>query len=240
MKLENTIKLNNNLDNNLNLEKMQNNFLDSTLGKVINGGIDLGLRAILPDFVEDQVISVKDSLVNAGLNNGISKTIEGAINLGKNVLGIVTKGIQDVSQMQSIIKNGGLIGGISKVLDSTLNQAQNNNEINSNIYNKVMQGKKDILNNIEQNIDKSIKEQENSFNNLETYINNWKEYYNNHDFPNMEKQYKKIKKELKNLIPLEKTISDARTVENIHTLIKTNGKDFNLDKTELELIKKLS
>ena len=47
------------------------------------------------------------------------------------------------------------------------------------------------------------------------------------------------KKELKNLVPLEKSINEARTIENLHTLIKNNGHNFDLTETEQELIKKL-
>lgn len=240
MNLENTIQLNNNLNNGLNLEEKQNNFLDSFLGKAINGGIDLGLRAILPDFIEEHIINIKDNLLKFGLKDGISKTIEGAINLGKSALGIVTGNFENVSQMQSAIKSGGLIDSFSQVFDLALKQAEKKGVIKSDISNLIKQGKNSILNSVEKNIEKNFENQLQNINNLEKYINNWKEYYNNQDFANMEKQYKKIKKEIKNLVPLEKTLSEARAVENIHNLIKTNGQNFNLSETEQELIKKLS
>lgn len=37
----------------------QNAFLESTLGKVINTGVDIALRAILPNAIEDEVIRDK-------------------------------------------------------------------------------------------------------------------------------------------------------------------------------------
>ena len=40
-------------------KEQQNGFLNSTIGKVINTAIDLGLRWALPDFIENQVIDVK-------------------------------------------------------------------------------------------------------------------------------------------------------------------------------------
>ena len=240
MNVENALQLNNNLNTNVDLVKEQNSFLDSFLGKAMNTGLDIGLRAILPDFIEDQIINVKDNLLKYGLKEGISKTIEDTINLGKSVIGIVTGNFEDVSQMQSAIKNGGLIDSFSKVFDTALNQAQKNGVINSNTSNLIKQGKNSILNSIENNVEKSMSEQLNYSNNLDKYINSWKEYYNNQDFTNMEKQYKKIKKELNNLMPLEKSLNEARTIESIHTLIKTNGHNFNLTETEQELIKKLS
>lgn len=240
MNVENALQLSNNLETGVNLVEKQNSFLDSFLGKAINTGVDFGLRAILPDFIEDQIINIKDNLLKYGLKDGISKTIEDAINLGKSAIGIVTGNFEDVSQMQSAIKSGGLIDSFSKVFDFALNQAQKNGVINSKTSNLIKQGKNNLLNSVENNVQKSLSEQLNTSNNLEKYINSWKKYYNNQDFTNMEKQYKKIKKELNNLMPLEKTINEARTIESIHTLIKTNGHNFNLNETEQELIKKLS
>lgn len=62
MKLENDLNLNNN-PKELVTEKEQNKFLDSTLGKVIDSAVDVGLRMVLPDFVEEGVIGVKDALL---------------------------------------------------------------------------------------------------------------------------------------------------------------------------------
>ena len=55
----------------------------------------------------------------------------------------------------------------------------------------------------------------------------------------MEKEYNKIEKEIKNLAPIEKIIDNVKIIENLHTLIKNNGKNFNLTKEEIELAEKL-
>jgi len=55
----------------------------------------------------------------------------------------------------------------------------------------------------------------------------------------MDKTYKKLETELKKVIPLESTINEARQVENLHNLIKNNGKNFNISQYELELANKL-
>ena len=66
--MSNDIEINSNieLDNLENLDKQQNNFLESTLGQVIDSSVDLGLRAILPNFIEDEVIEIKDTLIKEG------------------------------------------------------------------------------------------------------------------------------------------------------------------------------
>ena len=40
------MEIENQILNNLNLEKNENNFLNSTLGKVVNNAIDIGIRYI--------------------------------------------------------------------------------------------------------------------------------------------------------------------------------------------------
>ena len=55
----------------------------------------------------------------------------------------------------------------------------------------------------------------------------------------MEKEYQKIETILNKLVPLEKTINQARIIENLHNLIKNNGQDFNLNQEQLALAEKL-
>ena len=43
----------------------------------------------------------------------------------------------------------------------------------------------------------------------------------------------------KNNKALEKIIDNVKTIENLHTLIKNNGQDFNLTQEEIELAEKL-
>lgn len=57
--------LNLNIDKNINREE----FLNSTLWKTINNGIDIGLRYALPDLVEDEIIDLKNNLINYGLRD---------------------------------------------------------------------------------------------------------------------------------------------------------------------------
>lgn len=69
MKLENVQNNNLELNNKIVNENSQKNFLETTLGKTVNTAIDIGLRAILPDFVENQVINLKNNLFNFGLKD---------------------------------------------------------------------------------------------------------------------------------------------------------------------------
>ena len=134
MELENNTNLQLN-SNELVTENEQNSFLESTLGKVINTGLDVGLRMLLPDFIEVGVVEIRDALLSGGLKEGIHTAIDGAIDLGKSVLGIFTGKFDDVSQARDAVKNGGLIDGISQVLDTVLDKTTSSGLINNNIAN---------------------------------------------------------------------------------------------------------
>ena len=233
--LNNSIELNNNLE----IEKEQKNFLETTLGKTINTGIDIGIRAILPDYIEEQIIDLKDNLIKYGLKDGIKKSIDDAINIGKSAIGIVSGNFENIAQMQEAIKNGGIIDNVSSLLDSVIKKVQSNGLINSTVARTIKQGKNSILNNVEKNIENTFNNQIKALNYTEKYIENWKNYFENKDFNGMEKEYKKIKTEMNYLAPIEKMINEARTIENLHMLIKNNGQDFNLTKEQMELAEKL-
>ena len=233
--LNNSIELNNNLE----IEKEQKNFLETTLGKTINTGIDIGIRTILPDYIEEQIIDLKDNLIKYGLKEGIKKSIDDAINIGKSAIGIVSGNFENIAQMQEAIKNGGIIDNVSSLLDSVINKVQSNGLINSTVARTIKQGKNSILNNVEKNIENTFNNQIKALNYTEKYIENWKNYFENKDFYGMEKEYKKIKTEMNYLAPIEKMINEARTIENLHMLIKNNGQDFNLTKEQMELAEKL-
>ena len=228
-----------NLNNNLEQEKDQKSFLETTLGKTINAGLDIGIRALLPDFIDEQVINLKDNLFEYGLKDGIKQTIDDAIDLGKSAIGVVTGNFENVNQMQSAVETGGLIDGVSTLLDTVIDKVRDAGLINYNVANTIKQGKDVILNNVESNIEKTFAEQLTSVENTNKYINNWKEYFNKQDFNGMEKEYEKLENELKNLVPLENTINEARTIENLHNLIKNNGQNFNLTQEQIELAEKL-
>ena len=226
-------------NNQLILEKEQNKFLNSTLWKTINNGIDIGLRYLLPDIVEDEIIELKDNLINFGLKDGIKKSIDYVIETGKEAIGILSGNFENISQIKKAIKTGGILDKISDVLDSAIEIGVNKGKINYSIGKALKKGKSSILSSVERNIESTLNGQVNSAKKVEKYIDNWKEFYNNRDFDGMQKEYNKIKTELKELVPIENTINNARYIENIHNLVKNNGMRFELSEEELELAKKL-
>lgn len=230
----NNLEISNNLEK-LELEQEQNKFLQSNLGQAINSGIDLGLKAILPDIIEDEIIAIKDSLITEGFSAAISTAIEQATNFGKSITGIVTGNFENVAQIKKAVEKGGLIDTVSSLLDTGINWAKKNEYISSGIASTIKSGKNVLMKTIENKIDNNLTEQAEAIEKIDSYIEKWKEYFNSQNFTNMEYQYKNIEEYMKKVIPFEDTIKKARVIENLHERIKNNGKDFNIMQEEKEL-----
>lgn len=240
MEIKNELENLNILENEIITEKNQNNFLQTTLGKTINSAVDIGLRWVLPDLIEDEIIDVKNSLIKGGLKEGINTAINTAIDFGKSAIGIFTGKFENISQAQSAIKTGGIIDGLSNVIDTVLNKTTKAGMIDQNTALLIKKGKNVILDNVSKNIEETFTNQINNIEKLAKYENNWKEYYNKKDFDGMEREYQKITEKLKELIPLENTLKEARIIENIHKIIKNNDKNFDLSREQLEVAKMLT
>ncbi len=239
MEIENNLNTEKTILNNEINGKVQNNFLESTLGKTINAAVDIGLRWALPDLIEDEVINIKNSLIKGGLKEGIDTAVSSAIDLGKSAMGIFTGNFESISQAQNAVKTGGVIDGISNVIDTVLNKTTKMGLINKGISTVIHQGKNVILDSVSKNIEESFTSQLNNIEKLSKYENNWKNYFEKRDFDGMQKEYDKIQEKLKEIMPLENTIKEARQIENIHNLIKNNGHNFDLTNEQLELSKML-
>ena len=233
--------LENSIDNNLenSIEKGQNNFLETTLGKAINVGLDLGIRALFPDLIEDQIINIKDTFLNEGFKEGINEIVDSAIDLGKSVIGIFTGKFENISQVQTAVKSGGIIDSTSNLIDFVLNKIQKNDLLSNTTINIIKKGKDLLLDNVNKNIENTLTKQVTSIEKLNEYSENWNKYFELKDFNNMDKEFEKIQNELKEVIPLENTLKQVRKIENIHNLIKNNGQNFDISEIEKELAEKL-
>ena len=225
------------INNNINLEKSNNNFFNNIFGKTINTAIDIGLRAILPDLIENQIIDIKNSLLENGLKSGINTVINSAVDFGKSAAGIVTGNFENINQVKIAIGNGGIVDNISSVLDKVINTVYQKGYINRNTKNLIKNGKNVLLNNISNNIKNQLQEQTNAVEKLEKYLNNWKMSYNKKDFSSMEKIYNKIEEQSQKIIPLENIINETKQIKALHNLIKNNGQNFDISKEEKRLAK---
>ncbi len=229
------VGLTNELDNkNMEIESKQKNFLESTIGKIINTGLDVGIKFLLPDFVEDEVIEIKDTIIQEGFKEGIKKAVSEAIDIGKSTIGILTGKFENIGQMQKTVETGGIIDSVSTGIDKALYKINENGKLNSNIINVIKKGKNLILDNISNNIEEMILDQGKEKNRFEKSINSWKEGYQNKDFNAMEQEIQNIKENLNKLMPIESLIKEGRTIENIHNIIKNNNKNFDINVLQLQ------
>ena len=233
--MENILENNLNNKNNLDLKNSQNNFLETMLGKTINLGLDIGLRAALPNYVEDAIIEVKNIFLKEGFSEGAKQLVKSAIDIGKSAVGIITGDFENISQVQNAIKNGGIIDSVSNLTDTIINKTVSSGKLNNGIANTIKKGKNVILDSISNKIEQEFNSQLDAAEKLNKYSNNWKEYFNNKDFDGMQKEYYKIEEKIKILMPMEKTIKEARTIENLHNLIKNNNKNFDLTEEQKKL-----
>ena len=171
--------LQNNLNNNNDLIKTENqiNFIETTLGKTVNLGLDIGLRALLPDYIEQQIIDVKDVIMQEGFSEGIEKVISTGIDFGKSAIGIITGNFENISQVQTAVKNGGIIDGVSDLVDTILNKTVKTGNLSYGVANTIRKGKNVILNSITIKIEEEFNSQLDAAEKLQKYSNNWKEYY---------------------------------------------------------------
>ena len=242
--MENVLELNKKLENkntqDIDLVEKQNSFLETSFGKIVNSALDIGLKAILPNLIENEVIEIKNTILESGLKSGLKSVIDAGLNLGKSAIGIFTGEFENISQIQTAVKNGGIIDGISNLLDYSIKFAKNKGLITVSTSNLLKQGKNTILNSISSKIEEELTEQLKAAEKLQEYCNKWQENYEKQNFSSMETNFKNIEKYLEKITPFENTIKQARKIENIHNLIKNNGKNFNISENEKILAEKLA
>ncbi len=225
--------------NNLEIENKQQEFLESSIGKAINFAVDIGIRALLPTYIEDQIIDLKNNLVNHGLEEGITKTINDVIDTGKSIVGIFKGDFSNIGEVQSVFNSGGLVEDMSGVLDGVLNLVENKGILNSNITSVIKNGKDILLDNIEKNVQNNISEQLNIEERLNKTMDLWEQGFNRKNFNIMQENYVHIKEDLQQLLPMENSINRARKIENLHNLISNNGQNFNLTQEQMDISAKI-
>jgi len=218
-----------------NLKEKQEEFLESNLGQVINTGIDIGLKAVLPEWLEDEIIEIKDTALNDGFKEGVQIAINKAIDMGKAIEGIFTGNFESISQIKSVIKSGGLLDTVSDLLDDVISWSKDEKLISSSTAKLIKSSKKTILKSIEDSIDNSLEDQVTAIEKIDGYIEKWNNYFNEQDLTNMKKIYTRMQKEMEKIIPIQDVLNRVEQIENLQELIINKNGDFNLTEEEIEL-----
>lgn len=233
------MELTNTINNDIELNNKQKSFFNSNLGKIVNTAIDVGLRSILPDMIENQVIDIKNALMENGINEGINVAVDKLVDFAKSAKGIVTGNFENLEQVRTAVGSGGIVDTVSNLIDKALNKVYKKGYINYTVNNLIKSGKNVLLNNVTNNIKNEMDNQQDYFKILDNYIEKWKNGYKNHDFNEMEKTYKKIDNLSEKIVPFENTINEIKYVKNMQEILKNNGHNFNLTDAEIELIKNI-
>lgn len=233
--------LENNLFNSVSnkLGELQEKFLESKWGQAIDKGIDFGLKVILPNSIEDDVIDIKNAFIKEGLVDGIQKAVEVGVKKGKELVGIFSGNLEDMTQAEVIKKNSDIISGVSKVLVDIVDKSMKDGLIKETVGGLIKKSKEIILDYADKNIDKVNKNQVEKIQEMEDLIEEWNKAYKNQDFKKMQNAYIKIEHRLEKVMPIEDIINKARKVENLHNLIKNNGNSFDLTEEQIKLAEEL-
>ena len=237
LEITNDLTTKNEINRNIGTQiyEAQQSFLQTSLGKTINSAVDIGLKVILPDLIEDEIIDIKDCILENGFKYGVEEIIKSGIDFGKSVSGIITGKFETIEQIQMAVKNGGILDRTSELLENIINIIEQKDLINNTTASLIKQGKNSIISSISNKIEETLTNQIKAVEKIEKYTKNWNTAYGIQDFDKMENAYKNIKNNLEKIVPLEKIINNARIIENIHNLIKNNGKKFNLSEEEIKL-----
>lgn len=181
------------------------------------------LKAFLPDSIEDKVIKIKDQIGLSKLSKNVENLLRGFIN---------NKGEKDLTKRIKALD-------IEKQTNTLISNIEDAFNLSINEINKIENNKKTISKKVEEQLNKEIKSYISTFEKNDQYISEWEKFYKSKDFKNMDKVYKKIEKNVKNIIPIEEKIKEVRELENLHLRIKMKGGDFNLTNEEIELAKML-
>ena len=225
-------------DNEIDLNKKesiinkQESVLSEILNTAINWSVDAGLRYILPDSIENEVIKIKNDFINGNAAQKIIDNIKNIFNFGKENN---NKEILNINELKDILKSPETLKVLTNTVDSLLNKSIQKEGV------KITQedSKKIISENIENKLNDEIENQIKSFKKIEEYKSEWYKNYADKDLEKMNKTLKKIKKEFKNILPIENTIKEIRKIENLNELIKSKGGDFNITEEEKELANRL-
>ncbi len=235
------LELNNTLDNNLNIDiaNRQKSFLETNIGKVVDSAVDLGIRTVLPNLIEDQVIDIKNIILDQGFKEGLSEIINTGLDFGKSAIGVITGNFENVNQIQMAVKKGGIIDSISRLLDFSINLANKSNLINNDVAAVIKSGKDTIMENITLKVEGELTAQIKEIEKLEKYCQNWQEAFENKDMTEMNKIYKNIQKHEKEILPIERVINNIRKIDNIQELMKNKESVADITESEQVLAEKI-
>ena len=224
-------------------ETEQKEFLDTTIGKIVDAGLDFAISTFVPDLIEKPVSNLKDKLLSWDFNKEKETISSGALeqtkkseeNSGKEVdIGNV------VANLKDFLKEEKTINSFSKIIDAAIKELVDKEKISSNVSKMVKEGKNAVVEKIKEKIDHELDGQIVYVEELKEQTEKWKNYYQEKDIKNMKAVSKKIDSLMKDIMPIDTILTEAKQIQNLQQLIENNNNQFDLSSTQLELAKMLA
>lgn len=235
--IEENINLDNKISTNNELNVEEESFFNTTFGKIVESGIEIGIKAIFPSFIEDEIINIKNVIINDGFKEAITESLDVCKDVGKSFKGIVTGEFENLEQLDMAVKKGGILDTISSGIDTSLKIAEKSNLLDKNISKVIKASKNILIDSVSSKIGEGVKEQVKNIEKLQEHSDKWMSAYKNQDFDKMKKSYTFVKKYAEKVMPIEDLINKANEIENIQNLIEKNGGNFEIEESKLELAK---
>ena len=224
-------------------ETEQKEFLDTTIGKIVDAGLDFAISTFVPDLIEKPVSKLKDKLLSWDFNKEKETISSGALeqtkkseeNSGKEVdIGNV------VANLKDFLKEEKTINSFSKIIDAAIKELVDKDKISSNVSKMVKEGKNAVVEKIKEKIDHELDGQIVYVEELKEQTEKWKNYYQEKDIKNMKAVSKKIDSLMEDIMPIDTILTEAKQIQNLQQLIENNNNQFDLSSTQLELAKMLA
>lgn len=214
--------------------------IDLKLPEMLDNALDIGLRAILPDFIEEDVIEIKNAFIQEGFIAGIEQIVKKIEDIINSIKSLFKGEFEDVDQIKKLVQKNGILSAGSSLIDTISKQLLDKKIISKKIYNMIKTGKNEILKALESELLKYYKEDENSLEKLKEDCQEWKENYTNKDYSKMKETMNKISKKIEQNKLIENIIKEARNIEKIEKYIEKSGSIENLSDNQKKFIENLT
>lgn len=218
--------LNNQLTNDMKnneISKNQNDFIGNMFKNAINFGVDLGLKSLLPDLIEDQVIDIKNSILEGGFKEGVNTLVKKVNEFKNSITGIFTGNFNNIEEIHTATKQGGIIKTVSKGLSKGIDAGVKSGAIPKSIGGILKAGKTTMLNEFSNSLESQMRKEIQKFDILNDLNKKWYDALDQRDFDKMTKYTEKISVLSKDLVKFSNIINETKKIEELHNFIKENN-----------------
>ena len=218
--------LNNQLTNDIKnneISKNQNDFIGNMFKNAINFGVDLGLKSLLPDLIEDQVIDIKNSILEGGFKEGVNTLMKKVNEFKNSITGIFTGNFNNIQEINTATKQGGIIKTVSKGLSKGIDAGVKSGIIPKSIGGILKAGKTTMLNEVSNSLESQMRKEIQKFDTLNDLNKKWYDALDQRDFDKMTKYTEKISALSKDLVKFSNIINETKKIEELHNFIKENN-----------------